>query len=248
MALRRVGNGVYLDPETGELSGSNRSVVASQRVQDRYTQSNNRFRGGNSLWDRFDNFIIGIGNWIARNGERVRNFVGLAMYGLVWLGFAIGVITTWAESGFILALIFGVICGGILYVIANIALGIFTFVTSFMLLIIRYIFYSGITFVVTLAVVLAVAVPWNGLIGQNSYNKPLPAVERVCEEPPTTTYCCTARSGLNVRFSPNANSRVIGLLPLGQNVEVYEMSINGFAKIEYNGGVAYASAQYLKQY
>lgn len=62
----------------------------------------------------------------------------------------------------------------------------------------------------------------------------------------TTTYICTARQSLKVRTSPSTSSSQIGSIMSGEEVEVYEIS-NGFAKIQYNGNIGYASTKYLKR-
>lgn len=64
-----------------------------------------------------------------------------------------------------------------------------------------------------------------------------------------TTYYCTAKSGVNVRYTPSANSSVVGKLKYGQAVTVYLHETGPkFTKIEFKhskGKTAWVSTQYL---
>ena len=56
-------------------------------------------------------------------------------------------------------------------------------------------------------------------------------------------YCNT--TSLNVRSTANNNANIIGKLIKNQEVHVYSID-NGFAKIDFNGGIAYVSVDFLK--
>ena len=119
-------------------------------------------------------------------------------------------------------------------------IGIFIWIANIVLGIIRYIFYSGITFLIALAVVGVV-------IGVNHYSSSPSSdsdnIESVTSA--TTSYYCTA-SVLNVRSGPSQSHSVLGVIRYNDVVEVYEIT-NGFAKIKFNNGYGYASIQYLKK-
>ncbi len=59
----------------------------------------------------------------------------------------------------------------------------------------------------------------------------------------TTIYRCSAIE-LNVRYAPDLTSKIVGKLKQDEAVEVYE-ALGRFAKINYNGTVAYASTKFL---
>ena len=62
-----------------------------------------------------------------------------------------------------------------------------------------------------------------------------------------TIYYCTATSGVNVRYTPSTNSKVVGKLKHGEAVEVLEKG-GTFTKIAYNhskGTSAWVSTKYL---
>ncbi len=60
----------------------------------------------------------------------------------------------------------------------------------------------------------------------------------------STNYRVTAKIGLNVRSGPGTSYSKLGALSFGATVKVVSIE-NGWAKLDYNGSVAYASAQYL---
>jgi len=61
-----------------------------------------------------------------------------------------------------------------------------------------------------------------------------------------SVYKVTARSGLNVRSGPGTNYGRIGGLTNGAEIQVQSID-GGWAKIDYNGSTAYASASYLQK-
>ena len=61
---------------------------------------------------------------------------------------------------------------------------------------------------------------------------------------PTSTYYCTAQSGVIVRQSPSKTATQLGGLQYNEEVEVYEIE-NGYARIDYYGQEAWVSSQYI---
>jgi len=244
--------GYTFDPATGEISGNGIPRSTSSGGGPRASTRTNTSRSSSSyyssnlsLWDRIDNFFIGIGNWIASNGETALSYIAMGCLGLAWIGFAIGIIAIWIDEGFIWAAVAGVIGGAIMYFISGLALAVFYFIDDFILLIVRYIFYNVWTFL------LAMAILFGGVFFDNAGRlfsdlmEPDP-VEQVVQVPESNMYYCTANSSLNVRSAPSKDAYVVGTLSPGQEVHVYNF-VDGFAKIHYNGTIAYASSAYLKK-
>ncbi len=249
MAGINLPGGYSFDPATGEISGNGipRSTRSggNTRASTRTNTSSRSSYYNLSLWDRINNFFIGIGNWIATNGEAAMTYLSFGLLGLFWIGFAIGIISIWIDEGFIWALIAGIFGGGIMYFISGIALAIFYFIDDFILLIVRYIFYNVYTFLIALAILCGSVFIDNAGDLFSYFSDPDP-VEQTVDTPALNIYYCTASSSLNVRSAPRKDAYVIGSLRPGQDVQVYNF-VDGFAKIDYNGQIAYASSSYLKQ-
>lgn len=60
------------------------------------------------------------------------------------------------------------------------------------------------------------------------------------------SYRVTPKAGLNVRQGAGTDAKKLGALPYGTEVKVISKE-NGWAKIEYQGGTAYVSANYIKE-
>ena len=192
-----------------------------------------------SLWDRFDNFIRRIGNWFAEYSESITGLIAIVIC-------AIGAIMfiSWLISlGWLWGIVAGIFLGGIVYYAVLIVAGIFIFLGNIALGIVRYIFYNGWTFLITLAIVLGFII--FGGCSHQSY-KPGQAVETVTPSYSTATYVCTARTSLKVRRYPTLSSSQIGSLTRGEEVEVLDIS-DGFAHFKLNGQDGYASVKYLRK-
>lgn len=235
----KLPGGVLFDPETGEIQGGNfgrpPTVVRGLSQSARH----NTYRRRYNLWDRFNNFISEIGDWIADHSEMMTNYCGMGLFVLSWIGFALSIISTWISQGFIWALIAGVIGGGIFYYISMILLGVFIFVMNIILAVIRYLFYNAYTFLIPIILIIAICL-------SNQIN--IPQTHTISVSNPTSllpNYYCDVSSTLNVREYPRTNARVLGQLKRHEEVYVYSVD-NNFAKIDFKGRVAYASADYLK--
>lgn len=190
-----------------------------------------------SLWARFNNFIGSIGNWFYDSAEGITGILTIILLGsmaILFIGWLISL-------GWIWGIVAGIFLGGIAYYAAMIVAGIFVWISNIVLGIIRHIFYSGTTFLITLALV-------GAFIGYGCCVPSQPTIRhtpQTVNTAPTTKYYCTARV-LNVRSMPNANASVIGTLKQYETVDVYEVT-NGFAKIKYGSRDGYVSLQYMKQ-
>lgn len=192
-----------------------------------------------SLWERFDNFIGNIGNWFADNSDTITSVLAI----LLLICMAIPFIGWLISLGWLWGIVAGIFLGGIAYYAAMIVVGIFMWIGNIGMAVIRYIFYSGASFLITLAVA-GVLLGIGVISSSNSHTTNSTKNEYVI--PQTTKYYCTAGTFLNVRSAPNRNARVIGTLKPNQIVDVYETT-NGFAKIKYNGSFGYASIKYLNK-
>lgn len=230
----KLPSGIKIDMEQGEV----RTSLGPGPIPMSHSTRSYSYR--RSLWGRFDEFIEDIGNWFADYSENITSILSMI---LLVLGIIIFVV--WLFSlGLLGGILAGILLGGIAYYALMIIVGIFIWISNIGLGIIRYIFYSGTTFLIALAII-------GTIIGYNYYSaSPFHALYSSRTEnvvPTTTKYYCTARTVLNIRSAPNINSSVIGTLKLYQVVDVYEV-INGFAKIKYGTKIGYASVKYLKRY
>lgn len=230
----KLPSGISIDMEQGEIrtplgrgpipiSHNTRSYITYRR----------------SIWNRFDDFIGNIGNWFADTSETITSILSV----LLLICMAIPFIGWLISLGWFWGIVAGIFLGGIAYYAAMIVVGIFIWISNIGLAVIRYIFYSGTSFLITLAIV-GVLIGISAMSSSSSHTTNSTKSEYAI--PQTTKYYCTARSVLNIRSAPNQNARVIGVLKPNQIVDVYEIT-NGFAKIKYNGSDGYASIKYLSK-
>lgn len=230
----KLPSGISIDMEQGELRTS---LGPGPIPINHNTRSHTIYR--RSLWSRFDNFIRNIGNWFADSSEGITSIFAVLLLVCMAIPFIVWLISL----GWFWGIVAGLFLGGIAYYAAMIVVGIFIWISNIGLGIIRYIFYSGTTFLVTLAIV-------GVLLGidffSSSNNRTICPTKNGYVAVPATKYYCTTKSVLNVRSAPNQNARIIDVLKPNQIVDVYEIT-NGFAKIKYNGLEGYASIEYLKK-
>ena len=230
----KLPSGINIDLEKGEI----RTPLGSGPISINHnTRAYNTDR--RSLWERFDEIISNIGNWFADTSETITSILSV----LLLICMAIPFIGWLISLGWIWGIVAGIFLGGIAYYVAMIVVGIFVWISNIVLAIIRYIFYSGVSFLISLALIGAL-IGVGVMSSSNRHTTDLTRSEYVV--PRTTKYYCTARSGLNIRSAPNQNARVVGTLKPNQVVDVYEIT-NGFAKIRYNGSDGYASIKYLSK-
>lgn len=230
------------DPVKGTWSG-----VSAPKIQSNYnTISSGSYSGSYStyssrnynLWDRFNDAIKSIGNWIDDIIEPVSGWI--TILGII-IG-AIGLICWIFDDSnifyIILRFIGACFIGGIMFYVVAIN----AFIISLILKVVRFIFWNGWTLLIALTLSI-------GGWAYAAYSSPsydyTPVAETEVYTPIYDKYCCTA-AVLNVRIHPNITSRVLGTLRNGQVVEVIDKE-NGFAAIEYNGQRGYASLKYLNK-
>lgn len=230
------------DPVKGTWSG-----VSAPKIQSNYnTISSGSYSGSYStysgrnynIWDRFNDAIKSIGNWIDDIIELVSGWI--TILGII-IG-AIGLICWIFDDSnifyIILRFIGACFIGGIMFYVVAIN----AFIISLILKVVRFIFWNGWTLLIALTLAI-------GGWAYAAYSSPsydyTPVAETEVYTPIYDKYRCTA-AVLNVRIHPNKTSRVLGTLRNGQVVEVIDKG-NGFAAIEYNGQRGYASLKYLNK-
>lgn len=230
------------DPVKGTWSG-----VSAPKIQSNYnTISSGSYSGSYStyssrnynLWDRFNDAIKSIGNWIDDIIEPVSGWI--TILGII-IG-AIGLICWIFDDSnifyIILRFIGACFIGGIMFYVVAIN----AFIISLILKVVRFIFWNGWTLLIALTLAI-------GGWAYAAYSSPsydyTPVTETEVYTPTYDKYRCTA-AVLNVRIHPNKTSRVLGTLRKGQEVEVIDKE-DSFAAIEYNGQRGYASLKYLNK-
>lgn len=229
------------DPVKGTFSG-----VSAPKIQSNYnTISSGSYAGSYytyssrnyNLWDRFNDAIKSVGNWIDDIIEPVSGWI--TILGII-IG-AIGLICWIFDDSNILYIILRFIgacfIGGIMFYVVAIN----AFIISLILKVVRFVFWNAWTFLIALMLGIGV---WT----YSAYSSPFYAYSPTQQQtevytPTYDKYRCAA-AALNVRIHPNKTSRVLGTLRKGQEVEVIDKE-NGFAAIEYNGQRGYASLKYL---
>lgn len=190
------------------------------------------------LWDRFNDCIANIGNWIDDIIEPVSGWI--TILGII-IG-AIGLICWIFDDSnifyIVLRLIGACFIGGIMFYVVAIN----AFIISLILKVVRFIFWNGWTLLISMILAF-------GGWAYAAYNSPsydyTPVTETEVYTPAYDKYRCTA-AVLNVRIHPNKTSRILGTLRNGQVVEAIDIE-DGFAAIEYNGQRGYASLKYLNK-
>ncbi len=236
----------YSDPETvtciisykGKQLYSKSVKIGSGGNRRRKTSTSNH--NGESLWNRFKYKIEEIGEWFDDKTEDPES-VSIIFTSIAFILYIVAIIVYWVTEGFWAALIGGVIG---FFVTGLIILAI-NYVTKIALYILRYIFLNVWTFLIAAIILLSqviLPIASNGLKGLFSSNDANEQVEVYQSE--TTTYICTAQSGVKVRTAPSTEASQVGALLYNQQVEVYEIE-GDFARIDYNGSEAWVSSKYI---
>ncbi len=224
-----------------QSSRSSREVVFNSSSRSSTNRPRSLWDRIYGVWDSFDDIILEIGNFFAGLTENIVEWASGSIFILEWIGFAIFVISIWVNEGFVWALVAGLIGGGIFYYISFLVAIVIAWILFFVVAILRFIFYRAWSFVLVLALV-------GGVIAYEAVGiqKFRHLVEEAHSSPHSTTpYYCTASSVLNVREAPDRNARVIGTLSHGEQVDVYDFTSSGFARINFHGREAYVSEKYI---
>ena len=107
-------------------------------------------------WDWFNDFVIGIGNFIANSTEFI---IGALAWIVIIAGGITGIVflfDVWSIHSFIAAALITVLGGGILYYVFMFILGILYWIVSISLVIVRYIFYNAYTLLLVIGICLGI--------------------------------------------------------------------------------------------
>ena len=96
----KLPGGVLFDPETGEIQGGSFGRPPTVLRDLNHSSRHNTYRRNNNLWERFNNFISDIGDWLADHSESITNYCSMGLFILSWIGFGISVILLWIDEGF----------------------------------------------------------------------------------------------------------------------------------------------------
>jgi len=110
-------------------------------------------RRSSNAWQRTNDFITNIGDWLDINQEALANNLSIGFYILAWVGLIIGVIVQFFNSGFWSALFTAIIGGIFVFYAAAIGMYILMFVLRAIFFITRYIFYNIYTLLLCIAIV-----------------------------------------------------------------------------------------------
>lgn len=166
----------------------------------------------------------------------------------MWLIFAISVISTVISEGVLTALVVGAIMGVAILTVGGIGVWLIEKATYILLISLRFVLYNIYTLLLTIIFVICAVVPWDNFKDLYAGKAKPPVVEVLTPNIaslPTTKYYCTARSGLNVREKVSATSKIVGLLPYNQEVDVYKIE-GDVAQVIFNDTICFASSSYLK--
>jgi len=196
-------------------------------------------RNGN-IWSRVNNFITNIGDWIEDNREAFANNITIGICGLALLGLVVGLIFHWYNSGFWSAILTTIVVAAVIYFAGLYIAVIFGMILHLFFIILRYIFYNIYTLLTFIILLVGVFFYPANISGPNKV-----AVQETVSLP-QPNYYCSVSSVLKVREYPQLSAKEIGQLKSQEEVYVYSIDKNNFAKIHFNGRIAYASADYLK--
>lgn len=209
--------------------------------------------GNRSGWQRFNDFIGNIGDWLRDNCSALANNISIGGFFIACIAAIIGTIMVWIDEGFGSALLCGIVSAVVLYWGGLLVTGFMMILLNIPIYILGLIFHSAYSLIITIALVLGLII-YNYDNTNYNYNKTdTPTAtystntkQTVTNPPSTTRYRCTAKSVLNVRKAPNTSSQVLGTIKNNQVIDVYNIS-NGFAKIKYNGSYGYVSEKYIRK-
>ncbi len=204
-----------------------------------YNTPHRRSSSGDSLWARFDDKIRSIGERLEDSNEILTSIISVILF----LGLAAGVVFEWIDEGFWAALI----TGAVGFVVLSFVIAIMSFIMPIIVFVLQLVFRNAWTFLIALILLFGPSIA--ALVGgvASAIFARDDSDEQVIEQVvamPTSTYYCTAQSGVIVRQSPSKTATQLGGLQYNEEVEVYEIE-NGYARIDYYGQEAWVSSQYI---
>lgn len=234
----KLPSGVTLDLEQGEIRTPLGPGPVPMNRNPHVSSGISSYPQHRSLWRRYSDFIGRIGDWIADHSESITSViatlcaVGGGVLFVVWL-FSLGLF--WG-------IIAAIVLGGLVFYALMAMAGILMWAGNIALGVVRYIFFNGWTFLITVILVtvfnILSAVGSGGGDGVAVTPESAPAQE-------TVQYVCTAGT-LNIRSMPDTGSDVLGVIYRGDTVNVVGKT-GKFAIIEYEGNKAYAAIKYLHE-
>ena len=200
-------------------------------------------RRSSSSGGGLNNFVSKIGDWFE---DHVDSFADEGTWMIIFAVIGgLGVIGAAISTG---SWFWGIAVCVIGYVIGIYVVGIggvvFSWIAGIFAQIARYIFYNLYTLLATIAVVVGVS-SYPAIVEFFDGSKGFTPKSVNTTTQQTTTYICTSHDVLNIRKEPNAKAEVLGTIIPNQAIEVYTIS-NGWAKVNFSGEIAYASAKYLE--
>lgn len=226
------------DPSTGTFTKISKPKIQSNyntNFTTSYSRSYSSYKN-DSIWDRINDAIKSVGNWIDDIIEPVSGWFSVIA---VIIGIICLAIWVFGDSN-ILYIIFRLIGACIIGYISMVGLGIALFGIELIMKVIRFIFWNAWTLLIAITITIGCLVYTT--YDSTSYNN-TSNIQTI--KPKYEMYRCTANV-LNVRSMPTQNSRVLGTLRKGQEVEVSNIE-KGFATIMYNGQKGYVSIKYLSK-
>lgn len=191
-----------------------------------------------SLNDR----VAWVGDWFSEHSDDAASVVGIVAAVIVGLAVLGGAIAVFVEAGIIWGILGLGLFATIGYYGCMIALGAGAVISKILFGILRVIFYN--LYVLLLFILIPTGIIIYNVVEDRTYAQP--TVQTMTVEQ-TTTYYCTANSGLKVRSTPATSASVVGQLKYGKAVEVYQRG-DSFSKIKFKhakGETAWVSSKYI---
>ena len=192
-----------------------------------------------SLNDR----VAWVGDWFSEHSDDAASIVGIVAAVIVGLAVLGGAIAVFVEAGIIWGILGLGLFATIGYYGCMIALSAGAVISKILFGFLRVIFYN--LYVLLLFILIPTGIFIYKAVEDRAYTQP--TVQTTQVKIATTTYYCTASSGVNVRSTPSTSSSIVGKLKHGQAVEVYQLG-ESFSKIKFKhakGETAWVSSKYL---
>ena len=204
-----------------------------------YSSTPSSYSSRNSKFSLND-AVANIGYWFEEKGEDASVVVSIIIAAIPVIGILIGIIKVFVEEGIFWGILSAIFGGGLACTIAYVVFLAGAFITNVLFKILRYIFYNLYVLLLFILIPVGIVVATQISDRQDSSTVKTTTISN-------KIYYCTATSGLNVRYTPSTNSKVVGKLKHGEAVEVLEKGTS-FTKISYKhsrGETAWVSTKYL---